>query len=308
MEHALFDIKGVVRHLQRSRRPSLFLRPGKDGSLTSLCERCIASTNNAIPRYRREGLRSFKNSFTFETTAVQWDSSQDEQGKSCPNASKLYKCTLAMDGEARACCPHPASVSRAALWKPPVALQGVLAHGNTNAQEKGVGSVALNGLRKTYNVAQSVLRAPVSKMMCHRPTLKQRDCTHARKGVHIPPAWKESCRPKRNCQLTCFLISKCFAQSALELVENGSLGSLSRQTSTAVTAMRVWRRTGRAHLLMVDAFHARPTAQLHARTSRSAATKSQTYVATQTSLGHAGHLMRRRMHSNINCAMHPSSH
>ncbi|CAE8615113.1 unnamed protein product [Polarella glacialis] len=135
-----------------------------------------------------------------------------------------------MHGEARACCPHPASVSKAALWKPPVAFQGVLVHGNTNAQEKGVGSVALTGLRQTYNVAQSVLRAPVSKMMCHRPTLKQRDCTHARKGVHIPPAWKKSCRPKRNCQLTYFLISECFAQSALtalELAGHSSLDSLS---------------------------------------------------------------------------------
>ncbi|CAE8604346.1 unnamed protein product [Polarella glacialis] len=89
----------------------------------------------------------------FETTAVHWDSNQNEQGKSCPNASKLYKCTLAMHVEARACCPHPASVSRAAPWKLPVALQGVLAHGNANAQEKGVGSVALTRLRKRYNVA-----------------------------------------------------------------------------------------------------------------------------------------------------------
>jgi hypothetical protein len=54
-----------------------------------------------------------------------------------------------MLGEERACCPQPVSVSRAALWKLPVALQGLLVHGSANAQGKGVGSVALAGLRKT---------------------------------------------------------------------------------------------------------------------------------------------------------------
>jgi hypothetical protein len=55
-----------------------------------------------------------------------------------------------MHGEEAACCPQHVAVSRAALWKIPVALQVVLVHGNANAQEKGVGSVALTGLRKRH--------------------------------------------------------------------------------------------------------------------------------------------------------------
>jgi hypothetical protein len=63
-------------------------------------------------------------------------------------------------------------------------------------------------------VAQSVLRVPAQQMMCHRPKPKAKRVHSWQQGVHIPSAWKKSCRPERICQLTCFLIAECFSLGA----------------------------------------------------------------------------------------------
>jgi hypothetical protein len=109
IRHALLNVEGVIRHLQRSRKPSLFLKPGKDGSPTTVAHPPLAVTlygvmqslsieSGAIPRCRKEGLCSSKCSLPSKQqlyNVILTKTSKESRARRIPScAGALWQCMV----------------------------------------------------------------------------------------------------------------------------------------------------------------------------------------------------------------------